>query len=1541
MYGMSHAMTRAGFIDDTEKRSGVPRALNTHNAVLRALAKSNKLHSNAKADAVDSKMSQRVKDLSHIKDLKSQNYSSDFELPPYCGPSTFERTGLCARNRLNASLRDHSNAVALVGKSAPTKQSNLQISRIPIASVATAAIAYQFTTLLVLDVATDFAAVQLPHGIRDPNANGAFTGRDVRALSDGRDTLTFVMAHSANELLEHTPRFLCPWSFLERTRALCRAELETSEISRVVTQTTDHLRYTCSRVATVEEASDGSCTWFAFSLIIYMAADVRLHPVLERRGFSEYDLAISHAMLNYARQLVGNRSRESMSKLKRVDTETAKRKLNATDQLWKVSSERFVQGTDDDAMDEELMLSNCGDSCPTDDESLAPPSETSGTSGPSTAMLSPCFPKTIDIVNLADVADATRIMCIQELARKARRIDSEPPVSYSGIGCDQTGFELQTTTTKSRSDNTSAMGGAPKVKAILEFLHLHFLQDNGFLTHLYADTPEASQNASLRVIEWQLKSKNINPELRNPFTMMLLSAGRACADQTRSNLRPLIEQATCESPSIVSWSEATSDESTVVYTGLVRRLNVGAGGSMVGGTRLLVCSAPTVAQPLQPAKSTVVWSAVSTTSLSDDRCVSSNGIIETFRLKKLIEASECQIDSAVRGRSLQTKIRQTCTELMAPGVTGVTRSVIVYDACIPVNTAVLSTAFAVSNDLVKRHLEAQRVHDFMGVGAHKNKAMYSCTSVQDVATPASLSIDMPMPVVTPSSVFAIGTYLLECTRTAYNQIAPKQSLLAVPIAPESIPKSLESFDIKTTNPKMRPWCFLNVNDIKFQLRRPRELFDRVRAVETDPDNEPPPTHVRRVATHVTVTVCGDRALDVPTALRLLSEASAAGCVAHDVAGRVSVLRQWRSVCYTTGIQCCTFHQFSNSVASREMNTKIEGTNKIEAPDNHYLAFPTIYQAYVVGHTNLPTMFEGTPWCDTYGSGYECGAIASMGINGRSCVSDFRNAAFSLMDQKQVDRLCVKIGSRAIVACADGKSHLAVPMAYLGGLPRAMIPGVHLALNGLVAAFDLLEGATSPEENTEPQTRSSIQILPFSPFTQAISPVVSAASNGMDFRDNAWKATGKGVADACPSTEHPRPLRTLRQDSILNSDLINSVAVKLISARTDNMFETIEPAIAPVLVFASQLAEIATKLAYDSTIVSYESLKVDDCLECLRRECCAFFNAAEGCYDECAAVLVVDALVLFNCMFPLEFEVGKPCLLKALESAPNAALTFPCRRFADLALQDASDADRAALQHFASRIFDATVDGPWTVICGFLGMVSKHGRTFDNSAAELKSCARCVALLAHAVWLVHSDDGKAPPKRWSPLHCRASPDKVEGPDLCCVWVDRPDNCQLNRRTQRGAVIGLPNAGPQQILMLLTGAAMDGIRVQYIRNEGNMCLRMSSCALKDAEGAKLSAKSTSPIYSDNDAETFGTIVAKEAQARRQVVAWRANNDLIFDVSTRFCEPRAKKFAGADFVHKEVAKRLAEWTSQNRVSSQQCAGETMMANAIDSMGKSSAAE
>ena len=583
--------------------------------------------------------------------------------------------------------------------------------------------------------------------------------------------------------------------------------------------------------------------------------------------------------------------------------------------------------------------------------------------------------------------------------------------------------------------------------------------------------------------------------------------------------------------------------------------------------------------------------------------------------------------------------------------------------------------------------------------------------------------------------------------------------------------------------------------------------------------------------------------------------------------------------YTAGIQCATFHQFSTSVAARETNSKIEGTNKDSSPDLHYLAMPTVAQAFVVGHTNLQVLFEHTAYVGTYGCAYDTGAIAAVGINGRAVVSDQRNGAFALMPQEQVDELCARLGERAAVRCDDG-TFVSAPVAHFGGLPRAMFPGVHAGLAGLQAAFDVLEALSTPQ-GAPRDVRHSIQVLPFSPFTQAVPPHVVAEPSGMNFVETARGADGRGTADPCGANEFPRPLRTLRVDSLLNSPLYQPATLRILCSKSDNPFETIEPAIASVVLLASVLARLKPLLGGS--------------MATLRERLRSFFLDGRPLTSQSETSAVVDALVLLNCMFPLNFDVGENCLLSGLEMAPHASLTQPTvTTYGALDLGEAYTEEDGG----GSVVLPEGHRRRWCVARHL--RVCRHGRaqraTFANTHATVKRCAKLTADLGRAVWKVHSNDGVLPPDSWSPLSCRASPEAVQGLDLCVVWTDRPHVAQLNRRKQRGALLGLPNAGPQQVLMLLTGAFLPGVKVQYARNEGNMCLRLSSCALKDAEdGGKLSAKSTSPVYSDADAESFGTIASKQESAKRQQKAWKSNNELIFNVATQFAPPRAKDLRG----------------------------------------------
>lgn len=147
----------------------------------------------------------------------------------------------------------------------------------------------------------------------------------------------------------------------------------------------------------------------------------------------------------------------------------------------------------------------------------------------------------------------------------------------------------------------------------------------------------------------------------------------------------------------------------------------------------------------------------------------------------------------------------------------------------------------------------------------------------------------------------------------------------------------------------------------------------------------------------------------------------------------------------------------------------------------------------------------------------------------------------------------------------------------------------------------------------------------------------------------------------------------------------------------------------------------------------------------------------------------------------------------------------------------------------------------------------------------------------SLWNVHGT-GES-----SPFHCRGSPDAVTSGDILPVWIDRPSSADQRRQVQRGCPLGISFSSPCQILSLLTAAStIPTVKVQWCRNEGNVLLRATCSALKAvASESKPSAKLTSPVSSDSDIEAFGTFGAKLKQARLQQIAWRNNNELLFEL------------------------------------------------------------
>ena len=267
--------------------------------------------------------------------------------------------------------------------------------------------------------------------------------------------------------------------------------------------------------------------------------------------------------------------------------------------------------------------------------------------------------------------------------------------------------------------------------------------------------------------------------------------------------------------------------------------------------------------------------------------------------------------------------------------------------------------------------------------------------------------DVKTPPTTPGNVFSVGMHISECVRFSWSQMHARQSPLIAPLAPLS---AVQATSEDLVNPSQRPWVLLHPLDVRFE-KRSREP---VRTVCTERDE----LVLDEVPLAASITVCGENATPVPSALRGIASrllVAVASRADGDARAAASLLRQWRSVLFMSGVQCTTLNAFGNAVSAREANTCIDGTSKIHNPDNHRNGFFTPFQAFVVGHCNVPKMFANTSWHGSYGASYDCGAVASVGNAGKHFVSDGRLPVKAVvMEQSQVDALCARLGGMTAV-----------------------------------------------------------------------------------------------------------------------------------------------------------------------------------------------------------------------------------------------------------------------------------------------------------------------------------------------------------------------------------------------------------------------------------------------------------------------------------------------------------------------------------------------
>ena len=789
-------------------------------------------------------------------------------------------------------------------------------------------------------------------------------------------------------------------------------------------------------------------------------------------------------------------------------------------------------------------------------------------------------------------------------------------------------------------------------------------------------------------------------------------------------------------------------------------------------------------------------------------------------------------------RMIQNKIELLSERALPIELSGLSRSRLHIDATIPVNASVAETIHSVRRQASEH------------TGGHA----------------APISKETLEPHTTPNNAIAVGIYISELVRAGHSQIHSKQTIEAVPLC-HKLDAEIKSPNV--TSPRNRPWILFQPLDISIHRLENTTFVPMSNNV------------VELQNIQVQLTMLGDSPIRVVDACKaMLTEFTSNR-------NEMSFLRQYRALLLFGGVQSATLSDFSTSVSCKEINQQIAGTSKIIDPDRHRRLFLTIHQSFVVHHSNIEPSFVGTPWEGVYSCFYDTGATASSGTNGASFISDGRRPAPVLMPDAQVDQLTEQM-SRRVVMKVSATKFAQIP-AEARSLPRATVPGLHKALNPLCFAFEGIRRLFGVSTSTCP----SIQVLPMSPFTEAVSAKVG--------RDVAAAHRTSLASETEPQNDclH-RADNTAKQYSILNSRIFDSIRCRA-TQPADNVFASIETNAECVVLVMSMLVEIAIAL---STILKDDDDQTPNTqtssMETLFEQLEAFHDQLVGSETEAIATLCADAMILLNICMPLEFAVAEPIIELQLENIHG---------------QIAFDGHRSCHKSYWTR-----AKRNWNLTMELAIALHTKGNGFNHSESAFSSIATIFENWTRGIWFVQSPDGISAPTS-GPYASRPSPNHVRSCDVNGVWVDNLQSVDENGRVQRGAIFGVQMLQLNQLLQAMSAAThVAGVKVQLFRNEGSLLVRPSSYAMKRAQnGDRPSAKSISPVQSENDTQAFGTRDSKEASSRRQALAWERNNNIIFGFTAHFTAPLSKAVLrrGSSDLLAEARTQLAELRAHGRIS------------------------
>lgn len=1281
------------------------------------------------------------------------------------------------------------------------------------------------------------------------------------------DAEPFLMT-STSRLLPHAlPTRLCSHSFLDTVKELAITELERGLLSQYVPQRSDALANLCLNVA---NDLVGVNIWSSWVLVCFMLGEPRLRRLLRASPITDFEVIVARVFQNYGRSEITRRARMDVDAKPRAAAVPSSASTSSTDPSSAAAGPASASGASSAA------------------DPLRPPDDDIQIAAPDAAEVKTAQTLMSMMTSIAESDQAI-------MAAKKKRVAA----GTLGSGSDPSAQFLSYWDAAVRSSR-----------------YMYILKS------LITQSRHAALTAAVESVSSQTSKLPSGREICDNPLLMTVSTENAV--RSAKAVSSLIVATREHTPRIVAWRSRCDD-----YASMRTHMSVLRSPEDAAHTSIHACTiAPVVVQPQGGLQNhtVAVWShAVRNVTPINAATTIIPGVMEGHAHAAAVHADQGRSTGLTRLRvdALLQQIDDRVKRLARDGdvsttLSGIARGILVLRTKMVVSHSQVAAGKAIAADVAKL---ASTVTN--GRGAKYGIAHQESVHILDDSELSRLA----EPYVTPCSPLGIGMEVNETQRTLMRNRShrgdPCRHVCGVATLNELNEASADELD--------KPATLLTLIDVKVDfLERfgagcppPNASPDADAPIAPMPAPMPAPclpnrrdASLRTAA--LTLTVGGDAPVRLPELLRLFTVAR------RDVDRATAFQMQLEARALLLGgvARASEMNELSLATTAGAVNASIASAKRLTLNDYNLHVIATPFQVYRVGHANLPEIFSATPWAGCYGAGFELGTSGGIGIRASALTADKRHHGKLLMNQDQVDAFCDAL-ARVHYMQVDAKRYAAIPREARG-VPHHTVPGLHAYLDN---HYDGLERARDLLGLTDRRTRDSLQCLPFSPYSERLSPDSTEDHNAdFRFRNPEDSADADGRAFLCDAT--CEDLSIFREPFFKRASMCS---------QHDNVFASSKPFVSSFFLSANALALLARESftgARPCLPATTSSPREE--IAYLKAMLDAFHTAARGAGDALRIdfLSAADASLLLNSMFPCSVAIDGQTICGAYAAAPAqeaelirfqlASSSSAPANGAPLAFLGLSEHEVRKAREFWAPFARADYSvNPWTFIAPLLQRILEQNGSFDLSRQELDATANDLQMAVRASFFLHSKDGRAPPVAPSPLAGLRSHTRIRNNHLDPKFAGGVDHNGVQYEA-RGALVGLPAMGLQQLVHLLMGAATNKtVLVGYALNFGQLCFRPSSAAdILSGKGEERNPKAVSALSVDGDELACGTRAEKLKLCALQRHAFAVNLEYVKALLVNICTPKpeSERVRGDARAVEFIQARRAEYDARGVTSKEE---------------------